>query len=140
MVELIWQFLFCVILYLFALTGVDHMITGVIKPDIDKRIFLAYGLWQTLLNQATALFAPLQYWNSNPNPSVFLAVLMYVTVVWCWVGGALDFLYFMMKGYILEPNVVWYWMPFKPKTWQFAIYSLIWLIIIVTSWIYVLVV
>jgi len=127
-----WQFLTYIILYLVALTGLDRMVTGVIKPDVKRQVFLAYVMWHTLMNQAVALIATLG------APTLTLAIAMYVTVVWCWVGGTLDFLYFMMKGEIPEWGMVWGWMPFKLRTWQFAIYALCWLVAIVCLWGYII--
>lgn len=134
----VWQFLFCIALYLFGLTGLDRMVTSVIKPDIDRQTFLAYCLWQTLLNQTTALMSSLMYLYCTPNASLQFALLLYFTVLWCWAGGTLDFLYFMMKGQIPEWSHIWHWIPIKPKTWQFAIYACVWLIYITAAWAYTL--
>lgn len=131
---MIWAFLFSVVLYLFALTGLDRMVTGIIKPDIDRQTFLAYVLWQTVLNQAVALMASLTYFYTATDPNLLLASVIYITVVYCWAGGGLDFLYFGMKGAIPEWSMVWHWMPFKPKTWQFAIYALAWLVGLIVAW------
>lgn len=128
-----WSFLFVTLLYLFALSGLDQQVTGVLAKGLKpKGKFHSYVLWHTMLNQSVAFLAV------TTEPNLTIAVLKYVTVTWCWVGGTLDFLYFMMQGEIPEPEKVWHWMPFKPRTWQFAIYALAWLTVIIASWIWVL--
>ena len=128
-----WSFIFISLLYLFALSGLDQQVTGVLAKGLKpKGKFLSYVLWHTMMNQAVALGFALS------EPVLLVAALKYVTIVWCWIGGSLDFLYFMMQGEIPEPEKVWHWMPFKPRTWQFAIYALAWLTVIIASWILVL--
>jgi len=129
---IVWQFLTYVVIYLFGLTAVDRMVTGKLRTDIHGEEFHAYVFAHFLMNQAVALIATLG------APTLLVAVAMYITVVWCWVGGALDFLYFMMRGYIPEWRIVWTWMPFKPRTWQFAIYAFVWLLAIVCLWGYII--
>ena len=131
---MIWVFLFCVVLLLFAWSGLDLMITGIISPNVEAENFKAYVLWQTLLNQAVALLGALMHVHNNPSPNLSLAILMYITVVWIWIGGTLDWLYWMMRGRIKEWSSVLWLVPFKPKLWQYTIYTLIWLIGLITAW------
>ncbi|HUU89231.1 MAG TPA: hypothetical protein VMX17_15965, partial [Candidatus Glassbacteria bacterium] len=51
MLEYFWQ---GIIILQIAFTGLDRMMTGIIKPDIEKQTFLTYVLWFTLANQAIA--------------------------------------------------------------------------------------
>ena len=133
-----WEgyFFFIILFILVATTGVDRMVTGVIKPDVERQVFLAYVLWQTILNQAVAIGLTLMYRLHNVNPLKRLTILIYSTTVWCWVGGSLDFLYFMMKGSIPPASHVWSWMPFQPTTVEFAVYAFCFLCIIVGAWIW----
>lgn len=127
-----WPFLFTIVLYQFALAGLDRMVTGVIDPGIHGRIFLAYCLWHTLMNQAIACMGGLLTLTFTGD--VLLSLAIYITITWCWVGGTLDFLYFMMRGEIPEWSHIWTWFPFDPKTWHVAVYAFCWLMGITIMW------
>ena len=130
-----WRFLFFLCVYFFALTGVDRVVTGVIKPDVKKEVFQAYVFWQSVMNQSLAANFALQF--GDFGASHLLQVLVYVTVSWCWFGGGLDFVYFAMRGEMPAYGKVWHWMPFNPKTWQFAIYAFCSFVALASCWIYV---
>ena len=51
LLEYFWQ---GIIILIIAFTGLDRMMTGIIKPDIEKQAFLTYALWFILTNQAVA--------------------------------------------------------------------------------------
>ena len=51
MLEHFWQ---GIIIIQLAFTGLDRMMTGIVKPDIEKQTFLTYVLWFTLANHAIA--------------------------------------------------------------------------------------
>lgn len=125
-----WSFHFITLLYLFALSGRDYMVTGVLAQHLppDGR-FLAYVLWTSLENQAFALLALSTEKIKSP-----IGVLKYLTITACWIGGWLDFIYFMIKGAIPEWSMIWHWMPFHPTTEAWAIYAACWLIGIVAAW------
>lgn len=129
-----WAFLFGCTHYFVSLTGVDRMVTGVIDQAIKEQVFHAYALFQTWMNQAVAFMVTVVYIYASPAPDYLLAVLIYWTVVYCWVGGGLDGLYFMMKGQMPEWTFVWRWMPFQPQTWQFWSYALLHLATLVGCW------
>jgi len=137
---LAWAFLFWCLQYFVSLTGVDRMVTGVIEPEIKESVFHAYALFQTWMNQAVAFMCTVIYVYSNPAADMWFALLIYWTVVYCWVGGALDAFYFMMKGEMPEWSFTWHWMPFKPKTWQYWIYAVAHLACLASAWIFKLVV
>ena len=138
-------FLFIVAVYQFFLAGRDHMVTGVLAKGLppDNR-FLAYVLWTAGENMATALLA-LSY---GAQFSMATAVLMFCTIIACWYGGLLDFLYFMVGGEIPAGNFVWHWMPkiavkvsngkisFEhPNTEQWAVWTLLWWIPLTVGWV-----
>ena len=132
---LAWAFLFGCLNYFVSLTGVDRMVTGVIDPAIKEQIFHSYVLWQTWMNQAFAFTATIVYIYASPSTDYVLAGLIYWTVVYCWTGGGLDALYFMMKGTMPEWTFTWAWMPMRPKTWQFWTYALVHLMALTGCWV-----
>jgi len=131
---LAWAFLFGALNYFVSLTGVDRMVTGIIDPAIKEQVFHAYVLFMTWMNQATAFMATIVYVYASPVTDYVLALLIYWTVIYCWVGGGLDCLYFMMRGEMPEWTFTWRWMPFQPKTWQFWSYALIHLALLASAW------
>jgi hypothetical protein len=108
------------------------MVTGILKPDIDRGTFLAYVLWFTAMNQFVAYGIAMGNWELTHN--AWLAMRMWLTVSWTWIGGSLDFIYWMIQGRIPSWNTELWWMPFKPKLWQWGIYALIWLVILGIIW------
>ena len=140
--KLYWEgyFFFSILFLLVATTGVDRMVTGIIKPDVEWSIFLAYALWQTMLNQAIAISITIMYWIHSLKHSKYIAGLVYITTVWVWIGGALDFLYFMMAGQIPLADKIWTWMPFYwwlHIDWTIvhhAVYTIAWLIALAIAW------
>ena len=131
MLEYFWQ---GIIILQIAYAGLDRMMTGIIKPDIEKQTFRTYILWFTLANQAVAYLVTSTYWSTAANPSIAVAALIWATVTWTWIGGTLDFLYWMMAGRIPEWEKVLWWMPFTPKLWQWAIYAISWIVGLATAW------
>jgi len=129
------SFLLLVIVYLFALSLRDYMVTGVLAKGLepDGR-FHAYVLVTSLEVLTWATYALI----SEPIPS-FIGALKFVTVLACWVGGPLDWIYFIAKGEIPAWDHVWHWMPGKPKTWQWGIWTLCWLVGLGICWSAVLV-
>lgn len=123
-----------IVLLLVSFAGLDRMMTGVVKPDIEKRTFLAYVLWFTLLNQTVAYLVTNMYWYAVAVPSYVVALGIWVTVSWTWIGGILDFVYWMMAGRIPEWEKVLWWMPFKPKLWQWGVYAICWLVGLAVFW------
>jgi len=132
--NLAWAFLFGCLNYFVALTGADRMVTGIIEPAIKEQVFHAYVLWHTWMNQAVAFTVTNVYIYASPVTDYFLAALIYWTIVYCWVGGGLDGLYFMMRGSMPEWTFTWHWMPFEPQTWQFWTYALAHLTLLITAW------
>ena len=131
MLEYFWQ---GIIILQIAYAGLDRMMTDIIKPDIEKQTFRTYILWFTLANQAVAYLVTSTYWSTAANPSIAVAALIWATVTWTWIGGTLDFLYWMMAGRIPEWEKVLWWMPFTPKLWQWAIYAISWIVGLATAW------
>jgi len=131
MLEYFWH---GIIVLQVAFAGLDRMMTGVVKPDIEKQTFLTYVLWFTLMNQAVAYLVTSTYWSAAAAPSYVVAALMWVTISWTWIGGTLDFLYWMMAGRVPEWKKVLWWMPLKPKLWHWAIWALGWLIGLAVAW------
>ena len=117
-----------------AFAGLDRMMTGVVKPDIERQTFLTYVVWFTLVNQAVAYLVSSTYWYTAATPSYIVAALMWITVTWTWIGGTLDFFYWLMAGRIPEFDKVLWWMPFKPKLWQWGVYTICWLVGLATAW------
>lgn len=123
-----------IILLLFSFAGMDRMMTGVVKPDIDRRTFVTYVLWFTLMNQTISWFLANMYYTQTPNPSYIIAGLIWITVSWTWIGGTLDFVYWLYAGRLPDWGDVLWWMPFKPKLWQWGIYAICWLIALAVAW------
>ena len=138
-----WNFLFILLLYQVFLTGRDWMVTGVLAKGLppDNR-FLTYVLWTSGENLAMALMA------FSLGSSLIMSILMFLSILACWYGGLLDFLYFMIKGEIPQGNKVWVWMPkivakvtggkitFEhPNTEQWVIWMLLWWIPITIAWV-----
>jgi hypothetical protein len=117
-----------------AFAGLDRMMTGVVKPNIERQTFLTYVLWFTLTNQAVAYLVTSTYWSATVTPNPIVAALIWITVTWTWIGGTLDFLYWMMAGRVPEWEKVLWWMPLKPKLWQWGIYTICWLITLTATW------
>jgi len=132
----IWKILACIVLYFFGVSGVDRMVTGVIKPDVPTNQFRAYVIWQSIINQSVALGFSMVL--GEMGVLWFVQVLVWVTVTFCWFGGWLDFVYFAMKGEIPNAETVWWWMPFSPSTSQFIVWSLLTLSATAIAWIGVL--
>ena len=70
MLEYFWQ---GIIILQIAFTGLDTMMTGIVKPDIEKQTFLTYVLWFTLANQAVTYLVSSTYWSTAATPSYALA-------------------------------------------------------------------
>ena len=123
------MFLFILLGLLFFLTGIDHMVTGVLAIGLppDGR-FTAYALWVTGFMVFVALL------GAGSAMTGRLAILQFVSVLWCWVGGSLDFIYFMMKGEIPEWNKVWTWMPGNPTTTKWGLWALGTLVAMIIAW------
>ena len=123
-----------IIILLFGWAGIDRMMTGVVKPDIETNVFRVYVLWFTLINQAVAYLVSSTYYYTSVNPSYIVALLMWITITWTWIGGSLDFIYWMMAGRLPDFNEVLWWMPFSPKLWQWGIYALCWIVGLAVAW------
>lgn len=140
--KLYWHgyFFFCILFLLITTTQVDHQVNIMTGGMPMGGVFICYALSMTLLNQAIAVSVTIMYWIHSLARSKFKAFLIYVTTVWVWIGGALDFLFFMMKGYIPEGNQVWHWMPFywflkiEWTTLHQAIYTIVFLVVLIIAW------
>jgi len=100
-------FLGIIIFLQFTLALLDHMITnGFAKglPPDDGR-FHAYVLVISLL---LAPFAALAFFT---EPNTFIGLLKVWTVYLTWVGGGLDWIYFIAKTALPLPDKEWCWMP-----------------------------
>ena len=64
--EYFWQ---GIIILQIAFTGLDRLMTGIVKPDIEKQTFLTYVLWFTLANQAVTYLVSSTYWSTAATPS-----------------------------------------------------------------------
>ena len=141
----IWQFAFIVLLYQVFLAGRDHMVTGILCKGLppDNR-FLSYVLWTSGENISMGILA------SMAGINTITSLLMFITIIACWYGGLLDFLYFMILGEIPQGNFVWHWMPkivakvtngkitFEhPTTEQWFVWTCIWWIPMIISWVLV---
>ena len=124
------SFLVLAVAYLFFLSLRDYMVTGVLAKGLppDGR-FHAYVLMTTGEVLCFATYTLI----SEPIPS-YIGFLKFLTIIGCWVGGWLDFIYFVAKGAIPEWNMVWHWMPGKPTTTQWALWATGWLFTIIGLW------
>ena len=124
-----WLILFLLFGFLIFLTGLDHMVTGVLAEGLPPDgTFQSYALWVTGL----VFFVGMAFANSAPTPR--LQLLHFVSVLWTWVGGSLDFLYFMMRGEIPAYNKVWTWIPGNPTTAKWALWAFGTLVALITVW------
>jgi hypothetical protein len=99
-------FLGIIVFLQFSLALLDHMVTGVLAKGLppDGR-FHAYSLSMLLV---IVCFCALVVFT---EPNIQFAVLKVWTVLLTWVGGVLDWFYFLIDGKIPEYNFVWHWMP-----------------------------
>lgn len=127
-------FLLCVALYQISLAGRDYMVTGILAEGLppDGR-FRAYVLWTS--GEVIAVSGISGYLGTLSTGSILTGLLMLITILACWFGGLLDWIYFMIKGNIPEWNYKWHWMPYSPKTWQWIVWTCLWWIPIMICWI-----
>lgn len=113
------SFLAIVIFYQFALALRDYMVTGVLAKGLppDGR-FHAYCLVTSL---EVAAFAALAAFS---EPLWIVAALKAWTVGLTWFGGGLDWIYFVAKGDIPAWDKVWHWIPFRPTTFKWLLWTL----------------
>jgi len=104
-------FLAIIACYQLILAGRDFVVTGILAKGLppDWR-FHTYCIITTLEVTVLAAFAVL----TEPNVSV--AVLKAWTVYLCWIGGALDWIYFLLRLFVTnvpmpEWTFIWHWMP-----------------------------
>ncbi len=99
-------FLAITIFLQFALALLDHIITGVLAKGLppDGR-FHAYSLSIILVLIPFAALAA--FTEQIP----LIACLKVWTIFLLWVGGGLDWIYFLAGGELPSWNFVWHWMP-----------------------------
>ena len=137
---------FFILLWLFSLTGLDYLVNHVLIKFYGLQYqfewFIVYGLWITLLCISGGGMTSVAYWFSTTKEkrSWFTVGAIFTTLLATWGGGILDFLWFMMRGFIDPPSKVWWWMPFK---WLFgidwtighqAVYTIVWILALVVIW------
>jgi len=104
-------FLLIIACYQLILAGRDFTVTGILAKGLpaDWR-FHTYCIVTTL--EVTVLAALAAF----TEPSTSIAALKAWTIFLCWIGGALDWIYFALRKLVHneempEWNFVWFWMP-----------------------------
>jgi hypothetical protein len=130
-----------VILYLIGLVLMDHVVTGKIAPEgphgrvVPDGVFRAYVLSVSLSNLGVVVIALATYVASTIVFSWWTVALLTWTIMWCWYGGALDFLYFTAAMEIPDPDRVWFWFPGGPTTAKVAVWAFCSTLSVIIGWI-----
>jgi len=144
-------FLLIIVCYQLILAARDFTVTGILAKGLppDWR-FHTYCIVTTLEVTVLATLAALT------EPNVLVAALKAWTIYLCWIGGSLDWIYFLLRLFVTnvpmpEWNFVWHWMPRlfpyitkdkitfdHPTTRHWAVYTALMWIPNIACWIMVL--
>lgn len=100
---------------LFFVTVLDHVVNKTLYDfglQFSWDWFITYGSAMLLIWVFAGLrSAFLFYYNSPESVRLRISVAILLTDVAIWLGGFLDFLWFLINGILPPVEKVWWWMP-----------------------------
>lgn len=127
----------------FVLTILDHLVNSTFYKHgliFSYDWFLVYGACMFLLRAFCGLrLGFIVYENSHPQVRLWKSSAVMLTELSLWMGGYLDFIWFIIDGAFPSMEKIWWWMPqshfiFEYNIFAHSLYTLGWILILAAVW------